>query len=89
MGLGRLQQALADVKTAIRMNPAAGGYQALSAAILYLMKDYKGLVAALLPLNPAGMPNAGISAEDRSALLFKAYTMIGDTGNAQKYFQGE
>ena len=89
MGIGRLQQAMADVQTAIRMNPQATGYQALLAAILYRMKDYKDLVAALLPLDPARMPNVGISTEDRSALLFKAYTLLGDTGNAQKYFQGD
>lgn len=43
-------------------------------AILFKMKDYKDAVAVLLPLGPGV-----INAEGRTTLLFKAYTLLGDT----------
>jgi hypothetical protein len=83
MGLGHWSDARVDIEKAIAMNPGSKEYSSLLATILYRNRNYNDLLKLLLSTPAANMAQ---SADERNDLLFKVYTLLGDTNNALKYY---
>lgn len=85
--LGRLDDAKGDIQKAISLSPSNVEYQTALANLLFLQKDYANLIPVLLNLPINNSPYFTLT--ERDALLFKAYTRIGDAANALKYYHAE
>ncbi len=87
LGLGHLSGAKTSIQEAIKISPSNSEYKALFATILYRSKNYNELTQILQNLSPGG--NTLFDAKDQDALLFKSYTLLGDTGKALQFYHND
>ena len=86
LNLGYAQQARQDIEEALRITPGDATGTLLLTGILYRQRDYGQLTQTLLSMNQARV--VAMPPGNRNALLFKAYTQLGDETNAVRWYNG-
>jgi len=81
-GLNLLPAAKTSILSAIKISPDNINYKFLLLSILYRQKDYGGVIE-LIQKND--QHDVLIDADLKDNMLFKCYTILGDSGNAVKF----
>lgn len=81
-GLNRLAEAKKSILLAIKMSPTNQDYKYMLLSVIYRQKDYRGVIDLI---EKEDKNNNLVDVDMKNNLLFKCYTILGETQNAIKY----